>query len=210
MGGLIVTLTTTRASGCVDQGRTFWPPCLAHKPCRLFCAIFPPYECQSRSIAQEAVFHTYRMAPNLALSQHELVQGMIESGCTNAEIADVAGCSTRSIRTIRTNLRCFVATRAPPNTAGRPRSIAMPMLRALRNQLTETPDIYQDEMVAFLIDGPGRRYVALRNSETPTRETFASTRYTAFAPIYVDESSYDKRAAPQRLCSNRLLIHENI
>src|SRR5689334_15327859 len=81
---------------------------------------------------------------------------MIRSKCfSNTEIASVAGCSARTIRTIRTirsNLRYFGTTRAPPNKAGRPRTITPPMLSALCDRLLEKPDMYQDEIAVFLWD----------------------------------------------------------
>jgi transposase len=93
------------------------------------------------------------MAPNLAASQHELIQGMVDCGSlTDTQIADTVGCSTRSIRTIRANLRCFGTTRAPSNATGRPRSITPPMLSALCDRLEEDSDMYQNEMVAFLAE----------------------------------------------------------
>jgi hypothetical protein len=79
------------------------------------------------------------MAPNLAASQHELIRDMILSNVlTTAQMADVAGCSDRSIRHIRSNLECFGTTRAPFNGVGRPRSITPPMLRALCEHLIDS------------------------------------------------------------------------
>jgi transposase len=93
------------------------------------------------------------MAPNLSLSQHDQIRDMILSNpLTDVEIASVAGCTTRSIRTIRANLRCFGTSKAPANRVGRPRSITPPMLRALYDRLIEKPHMYQDEMVVFLWD----------------------------------------------------------
>ncbi|KAK7928422.1 hypothetical protein PG985_005420 [Apiospora marii] len=91
------------------------------------------------------------MAPNLAEATHERAQAMIESNqFANKQIAEAVGCSTRSIRTIRANLRYFGTTRAPRNAVGRPRTITPPMLDALCDRLIERPEMYQDEMVAFL------------------------------------------------------------
>jgi transposase len=70
----------------------------------------------------------------------------------DAEMAGVARCSTRSIKRIRSNLRCFGTTKAPRNGGGRPRSITHPMLDALREHLLERPDRYLDEMAVFLWD----------------------------------------------------------
>ncbi|KAJ5494253.1 hypothetical protein N7463_010340 [Penicillium fimorum] len=71
------------------------------------------------------------MTPNLPSSNIEFIRDMIlRKSLTTSQIADAAGCSARSI-TMRTNLRQFGVTKAPPIRAGRPRSITPPMLEAL-------------------------------------------------------------------------------
>jgi len=46
------------------------------------------------------------MAPNLAESHHQLIHDMILSGSlTQVEMADVAGCSERTIRNLASNVR---------------------------------------------------------------------------------------------------------
>lgn len=93
------------------------------------------------------------MAPNLAVSQHELIRVMIISkSLKTAQMANVAGCSARSIKSIRSNLRCLGTTRAPPNGGWTPQSLTPPMLEALREHLLETPDQCHDEMVVFCWD----------------------------------------------------------
>jgi hypothetical protein len=93
------------------------------------------------------------MAPNLAASDHALIRDMILcSSLTTAQRANAAHCSDRSVRHIRSNLRCFGTTRAPFNGVGRPRSITPPMLRALCEHLIEKPGLFQDEMAIFLWD----------------------------------------------------------
>ena len=48
------------------------------------------------------------MAPNLAESQHQMIHDMILSeSLTQVEMADIAGCSERTIRNIATNVRLF-------------------------------------------------------------------------------------------------------
>jgi hypothetical protein len=89
------------------------------------------------------------MAPNLALSQHEQIRDMTISKFANATIARTVRCSTRSVQNIRSNLRCFGTTKAPPNGVGRRRTITPSMLSALLDQLIE---LYQDEMATFLYD----------------------------------------------------------
>jgi hypothetical protein len=64
------------------------------------------------------------MVPNLAESQHVMISDMILSYSVKyVDIAAAAGCSDRSVRAIRANMRCFGSTRAPFNGAGRPRLI---------------------------------------------------------------------------------------
>lgn len=56
------------------------------------------------------------MAPNFADSQHNIIRDMLLSKrLNNVQIAKVASCSERLVKTIRSNLRCFGTTRAPPN-----------------------------------------------------------------------------------------------
>ena len=72
------------------------------------------------------------MASNLAKSQHVLIRDMLLSNSFKAnKIAKVAGCSSRSIYAISSNLRDFGTTKAPSNGVGRPRSVTPPMLDAL-------------------------------------------------------------------------------
>src|SRR2546423_1862146 len=93
------------------------------------------------------------MAPNLAASQRQLIHDMIVSKLlTAAQMADVAGCSIRSVKYIRSNLRSFGTVKAPWNGAGRPRSITPSMLEALREHLLEKPGLHLDEMVVYLWD----------------------------------------------------------
>lgn len=93
------------------------------------------------------------MAQNLAASQHKLIRDIILSrSVTTTQMADVAGCSERSIRYIRSNLRLFGSVRAPPNKPGRPRTVTSPMLDALCEHLLTKSDLYLDEMEIFLWD----------------------------------------------------------
>jgi transposase len=93
------------------------------------------------------------MAPNLAASQRQLIHDIIVSkSLTAAQMADVAGCSIRSVKYIRSNLRSFGTVKAPWNGAGRPRSITPSMLEALREYVLEKPGLHLDEMVVYLWD----------------------------------------------------------
>ena len=93
------------------------------------------------------------MAPNLAPSQHNLIHDMIiDEKLKTRQMADVAECSERSIKAIRSNLHYFGTTKAPPNGGRRPRSITPPMLEALCKHLFEKPELYLEEMVVLLWD----------------------------------------------------------
>jgi hypothetical protein len=54
----------------------------------------------------------------------------------------VASYITRSIKTMRSKLRCFGAARASLNGGGRPQSITHPMLEDLHEHLLEKPEQY--------------------------------------------------------------------
>ncbi|KAI7762986.1 hypothetical protein LZL87_014405 [Fusarium oxysporum] len=90
------------------------------------------------------------MAPNLAACQHALIHDMILAGFKNAVIARTANCRASSVARIRTNMRCYGLTKAPPNGVGRSRLLSPPMLTALLDRLAVNPNMYRDEMVEFL------------------------------------------------------------
>lgn len=93
------------------------------------------------------------MAPNLAPSQHDLIRDMIlHQKLKTREMADAARYSERSIKAIRSNLRYFGCTKAPPNGEGRRRSITLQMLKVLREHILKKPELYLEEMVVFLED----------------------------------------------------------
>jgi transposase len=93
------------------------------------------------------------MAPNLALSQHDLVGDMILDGkLTTRKMAAAADCSERSIKAMRSNFRCFGSTKAPPNRRGRRQSMTPHMLQVLRERLLEKPGLYLEEMALFIWD----------------------------------------------------------
>ena len=95
----------------------------------------------------------HNMAPNLAESQHALTHDMALSGTLSArQMANVAGCSKRTIHSHRLNMHYFGSTRAPPNGAGRRRSVTPSMLQALKDHLLEKPGQTLDEMALFLWD----------------------------------------------------------
>lgn len=96
------------------------------------------------------------MTPRLAASQHAMIHNMLVDGSLKGvDMAAAASCSDRAIRRIRSNLRCFGGTKAPPNGVGRRRRITPAILDALREHLLEKPGMYLDEMVVFLWDNFG-------------------------------------------------------
>ena len=67
------------------------------------------------------------MAPNLASSQHDLIQDMIlDKKLKTWQMTNVTECSERLIKAIRSNIHYYRTIKAPPNIGRRSRSI-MPM-----------------------------------------------------------------------------------
>ncbi len=109
-----------------------------------------------RHVIGDMQWYTHRMAPNLATSQLELIRNMIYSkSLTTSQLAEIADCGKRSIKSIRSNQRLFGTVRASSNGVGRPRSITSPMLEALCEHLLEKADSYQDETIVFLWNESG-------------------------------------------------------
>jgi hypothetical protein len=77
-----------------------------------------------RGLVSSAVPQVIAMALNLAPSQHDLIKDMIlDKKLKTNKMADVAECSERSIKAIRSNIHYYGTTKAPPNGGRRPRSI---------------------------------------------------------------------------------------
>jgi transposase len=145
---------------------------------------------------------------------------ILDSSLKAVEMAAAAGCSDRTIRNKRSNMRCFGSTEAPPNRGGRRRRITPVMLDALREKLLEKPGMYQDEMLVFLWDefdilvnasAVSRALASIGWSKKVTRqiakEQNADLRdyylhnLSAFQShhlVYVDESGCDKRIGFRR------------
>lgn len=161
------------------------------------------------------------MAPRLAASQHEMIRDMmVGSSLKSIDLAAAAGCSDRTIRNIRSNLRCFGSTNAPPNRGGRRRRITPVMLEALKDKLLEKPGMYQDEMVLFLYDEfdilvnisavsralasagwtkKATRQVAKgRNADLRDYYLHNLSDFKSYHLVYVDESGCDKRIGFRR------------
>jgi hypothetical protein len=93
------------------------------------------------------------MVPNLAESQHQPIRDMIlNESLTKSELANIAGCSDRTIQNTSSNVRLFGKKKAPANDAGRQQLVIPPMLAALCDRLIEKPGLYRDEVVVFLYD----------------------------------------------------------
>ncbi|KAK4073317.1 transcriptional regulator family: Bacterial regulatory protein, LuxR [Purpureocillium lilacinum] len=90
------------------------------------------------------------MAPKLSRAQHEVLEGMITAGFTNKSIAKQVGCSSRSVSRIRSNLRMFESTKAPPNRVGRRCKIDPLVQDDLLDQLVKEPTMSRSEMIAFI------------------------------------------------------------
>lgn len=74
------------------------------------------------------------------------------SSLRDRDIADVSGCSKRTVTRVRANVRAFGAPYAPKAPRG-PRSRIPPLvLDALLDRLLIKPDLYLDEMVDFIWD----------------------------------------------------------
>jgi transposase len=161
------------------------------------------------------------MAPNLAVSQHDFIRDMILEGTlSTAQIATNAGCSERSIKAIKSNLRHFNSTRAPPNGVGRPRSITPLMLGALCDHLLEKPGLYQEEMAVFLWDEfdvlvstfsisrslkaagwskkAARQIAREQNVELRDFYLHNLTQFHSYHLVFIDESGCDKRIGFRR------------
>jgi transposase len=168
-----------------------------------------------------ASLDTLKMAPNLAVSQHDLIRDMLLDGSlSQVDMAKVAGCSDRTIRNIAANLRMFGRTKAPANGAGRRRRITPPMLAALCDRLIEKPGLYRDEMAVFLYDefqvlvslsSISRALASIKwtkkvtqriaNERNTDLRDFYLHKLSAFRShqlVYVDESGCDKRIGFRR------------
>ena len=159
------------------------------------------------------------MAPDLAVSQYDMIRDMILSkSLYTAKMAAVAGCSGRSIRAIRSNLECFGTTKAPSNSAGQHRRITPLILDALRERLLEKPG--QDKMAIFLYDefdvlvntsAVSRALASIGWKKKATRQVAKErnadlwdfylhnlSAFHSYHLVYVDESGCNKRIGFRR------------
>lgn len=162
------------------------------------------------------------MAPNLAVAQRELVYGMTASKeFTANQIAAVVGCSSRSVKAIRSNMRHFGKPRAPPTgLVGRRRLITSPMFDAVKEMLFQKPDRYLDEIAEFLrldfsvavsaatisraLAAQGwskktiKRKAQEQSAELRDQYAYDLTAFASYHLVYVDESGCDNRVGFRR------------
>jgi len=161
------------------------------------------------------------MAPNLSLSQHGQSEHMILSqSLTASDIAKVVGCTSRTVKRHRANLRCFGTTAAPCNPGGRPSILTPVMVSELCEHLFDKPDEDLDGMVIWLWDefeilasrwsirralsSAGWSMKAIRciakgrNADLRDYYQNAISEFPLYQRVYVDESGCDKRIGFRR------------
>lgn len=161
------------------------------------------------------------MAPNLAASTLQLIHDMtLSNDLTVSKMAEAAGCSERTIRRIRSNLRLFGEVKAPPNKGGRPRSLPPVMVKALCDYLIEKPLLYLDELALCILEDFDEEVTACSISRALKREGWPKKKakqkarernpelrddyfhiisnYHSYQLVFVDESGCDKRIGIRR------------
>lgn len=162
------------------------------------------------------------MAPNLAAAQREQIHAMIRAGHLTAdEIAYVVGCSSRSVKAIRSNLRTFGTPNAPPTVpVGRSRAVTSVMSDALKEMLFSKPDRQLDELAVFLQDDfevevsnstisrtlkkegwsrkTIRRKAKEQNADLRDKYLHDLTSFASYHLVYIDESGCDRRVGFRR------------
>ena len=145
---------------------------------------------------------------------------MILASFTNSQIAPLIPCRPSSVRRCRSNLRYFGTTKAPSNGAGRPRTLAPPMLTALCNRLTDRLDMFQTELADFLHDEfdvdvtassirrslksikwtrkTTRRAAAERNADLRDFYLYKLSSFRSYQLVHIDESGCDKCVGARR------------
>lgn len=162
------------------------------------------------------------MAPNLAVAQHELIHGMIEGGeLTAKQIAALAGCSSRSVKAIRSNIKHFGTPKAPPTgSPGRRSLISSSMFDAVKDMLFQKPDRYLDEIadyirLEFSVEVSAstisralatrrwskktiKRRAKEQSAELRDQYIYDMTAFASYHLVYVDESGCDNRVGFRR------------
>jgi transposase len=146
---------------------------------------------------------------------------MIVSGeLKDREIAQIAQCTSRTIRRHRANLTCFGSTTAPQGQRGRRPLMTSEMLSALCEHLLKKPDEDLDGMILFLWDEFGqllsrwsvrralssanwspktmRRVAKGRNADVRDYYEHVVSEFPSWYRLYVDESGCDSRIGFRR------------
>lgn len=93
------------------------------------------------------------MIPNLAHSQHNLIQNIIfDKKLEINKMANIAEYNEHSIKAILSNFHYYENTKAFPNESGKFRSITFFIFETFCNHLLEKPGLYLKEMAIFLWD----------------------------------------------------------
>ena len=136
------------------------------------------------------------------------------------DIADIVGCSYRTVARVRTNIRTFRAPCALKNTGGRHSSMLPHVLSALLDHLLTKPELYLDEMAEFVWDKfevsvsvgsirrslkacnwskkKNRRVARERDAELRDACLYELSEYKSFQLVFVDESGCDTLAGVRR------------
>ena len=86
------------------------------------------------------------MAPRMGPYQHALIEDLLRLGATRAECASAAGCTIRSIASIRRNLRVFRLTQAPLNGKGGQFSLSNQIIVVILIRLEEKPTLFGNKL----------------------------------------------------------------
>jgi len=162
------------------------------------------------------------MALNLAIAQREQIHAMVQDGhLTAGQIAEVVGCSKRSVRAIRSNIRAFGCPRAPTTAPrGRSRRITPVMFDALKEMLLGKPDCQLEELAAFLhedldvevsnftisrtlkAEGWSKKTIQRKakeqNSDLRDKYSHDLTSFASYQLVYIDGSGCDRRGGFRR------------
>jgi transposase len=141
---------------------------------------------------------------------------MIEQGCfTNGQIADDNDCRIGAVKAIKRNIRDFGSIKAPGRRGGRPSSITPEIRDALLAHLEKNPELYLEEMMAYLQDEFGvcvtrfsvsralrsarwskkkfRRKAVEQNLDLVDYYLHSISSFHSYQFVFVDESGSDNR-----------------
>jgi transposase len=161
------------------------------------------------------------MAPHLAQSQRDQIHDMIRaSSLCDRDIANIVGCSQRTVVRVRANVRAFGAPSAPKAAVGRPSRIPRHVLDALLDHLLTKPDLYIDEMAEFILDEfeinasehsvrrslkacdwskkKTQRVACERDRDLRDACLYELSEYKSYQLVFVDESGCDTLAGVRR------------